>query len=427
MAKPVKKKIESTLKDRIELSEKDVRKAMQENLDFTGFQEKVIIIVEQINKQQHAKFLTRLKQKLIGGVPEIKNINHLDGSIIGRHHPNKTARSLVDDLKKDPTSSVSRLKLINVILEAERTFPLSVYRDIIIQSMIPVYLGDIALGTVGMVLKTYRLYLDKMGNILKQQMLTLRSKQLKNANLGKVDFKDRLGPENVVERTYIMELKIAQELLDRSAELMKVLSTRMTVSFNMDELNQLSNKERAMSGFFSTETSEADDSKRKQLLLKKLLIIIDILKQIPVLHSIGLKLVDKMKEIDDKLNYAHVLEGRIHMQALQYYLMRIEAGDYSMMEKLFPTYKKVIACYKKAMSLTSKTTVTKADLPVLSEFANATHYGYVHRDLFKITREGVLDLLRQGKEAIDDAVVIDPNLVRLQSRLIYSITESMEG
>ena len=86
-------------------------------------------------------------------------------------------------------------------------------------------------------------------------------------------------------------------------------------------------------------------------------------------------------------------------------------------------YNLAIVAYRKALKLTSKTTPKKADLPVLTEFGNVTHYGFIHRDLMRFTKDGVANLVRLGKETVDSAVTIDESFVPQQKRLESSLNQ----
>ena len=75
------------------------------------------------------------------------------------------------------------------------------------------------------------------------------------------------------------------------------------------------------------------------------------------------------------------------------------------------------------MKLVSKTAPKKADLPVLTEFANLTFYGFIHRDLMRFTKDGVLGLVKLGKEAADAAVTVDESFAPLQKRIEKSLNQ----
>jgi hypothetical protein len=111
------------------------------------------------------------------------------------------------------------------------------------------------------------------------------------------------------------------------------------------------------------------------------------------------------------------------MQALKYQLLRVESGDRTARDNMAPVYNLAIVAYRKAMKLISKSTPIKADLPVLTEFGNITHYGFIHRDLMRFTEEGVKTLVKLGKDSVDAAVTVDESFVPLQKRLESSLNQ----
>ena len=88
-----------------------------------------------------------------------------------------------------------------------------------------------------------------------------------------------------------------------------------------------------------------------------------------------------------------------------------------------PTFNKGLVAFRKAMKLVSKTAPKKSDLPVLTEFANLSFYGFIHRDLMRFSKDGVMNLVKLGKEAADAAVTVDPSFTPLQKRIEKSINQ----
>ena len=70
-----------------------------------------------------------------------------------------------------------------------------------------------------------------------------------------------------------------------------------------------------------------------------------------------------------------------------------------------------------------QTTPKKSDIPVLTEFGNLTHYGFIHRDLMRFTEDGVMNLVKLGKDSVDAAVTVDESFVPLQKRLESSLAQ----
>ena len=196
----------------------------------------------------------------------------------------------------------------------------------------------------------------------------------------------------------------------------------MNSTLSHEEIEELTAEGKASSSFFGGSAEKANPNKQN-MIIGKAVQAIEMLKQIPLLQGAGLDLAKQLGRIDNKLTYPLVMEGRIQMQILKYELLRIESGDATSRENMANVYNLAIVAYRKALKLTSKTTPKKADLPVLTEFGNVTHYGFIHRDLMRFTKDGVANLVRLGKETVDSAVTIDESFVPLQKRLESSLNQ----
>jgi hypothetical protein len=218
------------------------------------------------------------------------------------------------------------------------------------------------------------------------------------------------------------EIQIAEALIDNCETIIQRVKTKMTSTLSHEEIEELTSKEKTSSSFFSGESEKVNPNKQN-MIISKAVQAIEMLKQIPLLHGAGLDLAQQLGQIDNKLTYPLVMEGRIQMQALKYQFLRIESGDRSARENMAPVYNLAVVAYRKALKLTSKTTPKKSDLPVLTEFGNLTHYGFIHRDLMRFTEDGVMNLVKLGKDSVDAAVTVDESFVPLQKRLESSLAQ----
>ena len=114
------------------------------------------------------------------------------------------------------------------------------------------------------------------------------------------------------------------------------------------------------------------------------------------------------------------------MQALKFIQMRVENGDRVARENMAPVFNRAVVAYRKALKLVPKSSPKKADIPVLTEFGNLTHYGFMHRDLMRFTEDGIRALVLLGKESLDAAVTIDDSFEPLQKRLEVSLLQLNE-
>tara|TARA_B100000953_G_scaffold5526_1_gene4872 strand:+ start:831 stop:2081 length:1251 start_codon:yes stop_codon:yes gene_type:complete len=388
------------------------------NVNFINFQRQLRGIIKDIKEHKKKVGL----KKLFGSKHENMHVN---GSILLKDAPNnKEIVKYVKQLDKEPSNVESRLMLVNAVLAASKDHSLSAHLNLMLQAAIPIYLGDINATILQIVVYTYRSYLEGLNNIHKQNMMAIKSTVLKNVNMSGIHVSD----EDLVD-THVRdgeslktEIQIAESLIENCEPVIQSIKTKMTSSLSHEEIEELTAEGKASSSFFGGGEEKVNPNKQN-MIISKAVQAIEMLKQIPLLQGAGLDLAKQLGRIDSKLTYPLVMEGRIQMQALKYQLLRIESGDRTARENMAPVYNLAIVAYRKALKLTSKSTPKKADLPVLTEFGNITHYGYIHRDLMRFTEEGVKTLVKLGKDAVDAAVTVDDSFVPLQKRLESSLTQ----
>ena len=388
------------------------------NVNFINFQRQLRGIIKDIKEHKKKVGL----KKLFGSKHENMHVN---GSILLKDAPdNKEIVKYVKQLDKEPSNVESRLMLVNAVLAASKDHPLSAHLNLMLQAAIPIYLGDINPTILQIVVHTYRSYLERLGNIHKQNMMAIKSTVLKNVNMSGIHVSD----EDLVD-THVRdgeslktEIQMAESLIENCEPVIQSIKTKMTSSLSHEEIEELTAEGKASSSFFGGGEEKVNPNKQN-MIIGKAVQAIEMLKQIPLLQGAGLDLAKQLGRIDSKLTYPLVMEGRIQMQALKYQLLRIESGDRTARENMAPVYNLAIVAYRKALKLTSKSTPKKADLPVLTEFGNITHYGFIHRDLMRFTEEGVKTLVKLGKDSVDAAVTVDDSFVPLQKRLESSLTQ----
>ena len=127
------------------------------NVNFMKFQKQLREIILDI-KAHNKK--TGLK-KMFGGKPENTQVN---GSILTKETPeNKEITKHIKHLEKEPRNVESRLMLINAVMHARKDHSLVTHLNLMLQSAIPIYLGDITPTIMQMVVHTYRSYLECLG------------------------------------------------------------------------------------------------------------------------------------------------------------------------------------------------------------------------------------------------------------------------
>lgn len=401
------------------------------NLNFVKIQRQVIQAAEEVKKLRNFSFMMKMRKTILATDSSDKG-THIDGSIIGIQIKSKAVSSLVSKISSDLTSSAARVKLVRTVMQDKRDFPLSLYRNLMIQAALTIYLGDITPATLQIAGQTYRLYLEKIISTHKKGLLVVQSKQLKNVNLDVISVKDLIKMEEDEEREIdeneklvIQEIKITLKLLEYIDSLDEDTRDSITMTIHLDELNDLSSKHRVNSLFAVSESTESTKNKH-MLIVRKTLVALEVIKRIPVLHPIGLKIIAKLQEIDSKLPLPYLIEARFHMQALRILTLRIVMKEFSARPSLTPTFNKAIVAYHKALKRALLSNPKRTDIIVLSEFAQVSYYAYERRKILNLANHGVLKILEMGKKAVD--VLAPSNRVYIkQQKDILSALKKMKN
>ena len=397
------------------------------SLNFKKIQRQILQAVEDVNNFSNSSFMLKMRKTIMSADTGTKGA-HVDGSIIGNLADNAEVSALVSKIASDPVSTVARVKLVRSVMHDKRDFPLSFYRNLLIQATLTIYLGNITPATLQIAGQTYRLYLEKIITTHKKNMLVVHSKQLKNVNLDVISIKDLIkaddeGEEEVDENEamVIQEIKITLKLLEYTDSLDEDTRGSITMSMQMDELTS---KHRVKS-LFGGIGGGADSAKNKHaLVVRKTLAALEVMKRIPVLHPVGLKIVAKLQEIDSKLPLPYLMEARVHMQALRILTLRLVMRDLTARPSMTPTFNKAIVAYHKALKRSSFLNPKRGDITVLSEFAQISYYAYEQRKMLSLANHGVLKILEMGKKAID--VLAPSNRAYLnQQKQIQAALKSM--
>ena len=377
------------------------------SLDFKKIQRQILKATDDVKKLSNSSFMLKMRKTILSSDSDTMG-THVDASIIGNEANNAEISSLVSKIASDPFSTAARVKLVRSVIHDKRDFPLSFYRNLLIQAAITIYLGHITPATLQIAGQTYRLYLDKIISTHKKNLLVVQSKQLKNVNLDIISIKDLIKADEEDEEKdideneamVIQEIKITLKLLEYTDSLDEDTRGSITMSMQMDELDELTSKHRVKSLF-----GGADSAKNKHtLVVRKTLAALEVMKRIPVLHPIGLKIVGKLQVIDSKLPLPYLMEARLHMQVLRILTLRVVMRDLTARSSMTPTFNKAIVAYHKALKRSSFTNPKRGDITVLSEFAQIAYYAYEQRKMLSLANHGVLKILEMGKKAVDALV-----------------------
>ena len=398
-------------------------------LDFVKIEKEIIRTTEEVKKLSGASFIIKMRKKILPYDSDEKG-SHLDASIIGNLVKSSSVSSIVSKIGSSPKLSLERVKLVRaVMLDDKGDSALSLYRNLMIQAALTIYLGDITPATLQITGQTYRLYLEKIISTHKKNLLVVQSKQLKNVNLDVISVNDLISKDEEEELqehelVAIQEMKLTLKLLEYAESLDEDTRGSITMSMHLDELDALFSKKKVR-GLFGG-SGNADTVKNKHLLVvRKTLAAVEVMKRIPILHPIGMKIISKLQAFDNKLALPYLMEARLHMQALRFLSLRVLMDDYSARPAMTPTFNKAIVAYHKSLKRSSFTNPKRGDITVLAEFAQVSFYAYQHRKMLNLANHGVLKILEMGKKTLD-ALVPNNRVYLGQQKQIMKAIDSLK-
>ena len=397
-------------------------KSSVDHLHFGLIQQELIMITEEIRKQHQLSVMDRLKDLIFQEEEEDPQFqDQVDGSVLSKKLGTRDASQISSDLKSNPASLPKRVQLVRMVLNSKAALNMKDYRNLLLQACLPIYIGHITPLHLQLCGQVYRLYLKKVVQFSKKKMLTVRSKQLGGLNVNRISMQDLLKSvqdgEESEDSQLISEIKYAHYLLDHSKDLIKLMRSRITIPVDLSELNEYSPEVAEALKFLGDIHSGRVIPDKHAMLSRKIVAILDVMKEIYPLHAISLKISHRMQAIEDKMPQAFMMEGRIRMEALKLLILKMRSGDASSKAGLKPGFKQILESYKKALKRASVRNPQSQDIPVLSEFVQMTLFAQTHRILLEIELGRMRQLLEAAQKACHALVRADGHHLLLQERL----------
>ena len=392
------------------------------HLHFGQIQQELIMITEEINKQHQLSVVDKLKDLIFQEVDEdLRFQEHVDGSSLSKKINTREASQVGNDLKSNPASLPKRIELIRLVLNSKTGLNLKDYRNLLIQACLPIYIGHITPYHLQLCGQVFRLYLKKVIQFSKKKMLTVRSNQLGGLNVNRISMHELLKSvqegEESEDSQLISEIKYAHYLLDHSKDLIKLMRSKITIPVDLSELNQHEPDVSGQQHFLGNIDSGRVIPDKKAMLSRKVVAVLDVMKEIYPLHAISLRITHRMQGIEDKMPQAFMMEGRIRMEALKLSILKMRSGDASSRLGLKPTFNQILETYRKALKRASIRNPQSQDIPVLSEFIQMTLFAQTHRILLEIDLGKMRQLLEAAQKACFALVRADGHYRLLQERL----------
>ncbi|MEK9973310.1 MAG: hypothetical protein VW876_07710, partial [Deltaproteobacteria bacterium] len=332
----------------------------------------------------------------------------------------KEINKLVSQLSGDPQNQAIRMQMVGRALQMEGRPQLEVARALLIHSCLPFYWGEVTGPAVQMLLRTFKLYLERILQIHKEKMMAIQSNVLKGVNLSGIEVnEDDMEDSGVGNRAgMMMEIKICEGLLEKINEASTTLQNKMGVSLSKYELDLALGKGGG-GGMFGSEGSDINVEQVQGIVTTKIMHSIDMIKLIPMMNSAGLSLAEKMKEIESSNSKKPSKADDTFMQLILE-CPTITAGTpwEVALTSAAPPFNAAVVAYRRSMNTVSQSLPKKQDLPALAEFANLTYYGYINRQIMRLDKEGLKKLLQAGKDAADAAMTVDESYAPMQARLL---------
>ena len=397
-------------------------KSSVDHLHFGLIQQELIMITEEIRKQHQLSVMDRLKDLIFQEEEEDPQFqDQVDGSVLSKKLGTRDASQISSDLKSNPASLPKRVQLVRMVLNSKAALNMKDYRNLLLQACLPIYIGHITPLHLQLCGQVYRLYLKKVVQFSKKKMLTVRSKQLGGLNVNRISMQDLLKSvqdgEESEDSQLISEIKYAHYLLDHSKDLIKLMRSRITIPVDLSELNEYRPEVAEALKFLGDIHSGRVIPDKHAMLSRKIVAILDVMKEIYPLHAISLKISHRMQAIEDKMPQAFMMEGRIRMEALKLLILKMRSGDASSRAGLKPGFKQILESYKKALKRASVRNPQSQDIPVLSEFVQMTLFAQTHRILLEIELGRMRQLLEAAQKACHALVRADGHHHLLQERL----------
>tara|TARA_B100000959_G_scaffold284017_1_gene354441 strand:- start:1466 stop:2764 length:1299 start_codon:yes stop_codon:yes gene_type:complete len=397
-------------------------KPFLDHLQFGQIQQELIMITEEIRKQHELSVVDRLKDLIFQEEDEDPRFQeHVDGSSLSKKLGTRESNQLSSDLRSNPASLPKRVELVRLILNSKPALNMKDYRNLLLQSCLPIYIGHITPYHLQLCGQVFRLYLKKVIQFSKKKMLTVRSKQLGGLNVNRISMHDLLKSvqegEESEDSQLISEIKYAHYLLDHSKDLIKLMRSRITIPVDLCELNEHIPEVAEQRKFLGNILSGRVIPDKKAMLSRKVVAVLDVMKEIYPLHAISLRITQRMQEIEDKMPQAFMMEGRIRMEALKLSILKMRSGDVSSRTGLRPSFSQILDTYRKALKRASVRNPQPQDIPVLSEFVQMTLFAQTHRILLEIDLGRMRQLLEASQKACHALVRADGHYRLLQERL----------
>lgn len=384
------------------------------HLEFGPIQADLIQITSDIQRLHQRSVVDRLRG-LFGEEEVLAEVTvaHLNGrDLLPFQADSRESESWVRQLEDDPAFTEPRLKLVLTALSSRHKGTFQDYRNLLIQACLPLYIGHITPKHLQVAVQAYRLYLKMVYTFGKKKILTVRSSQLKGVNVDMISMQDLMkstqGAEGTPEANLVREVECAVRLMDLSRNLMKNLQASFSIPLDLSMLNQYDPKPSEARQFLGDIHSSRIIPDKKALLSRKVVAVLEVIKEVYPLHALALRVAERMQAIEPKNPIPFLMEGRTRLEALRMLLLRLRCGDTTVDEAVRPTLLRVIEAYYRSVKRTTLRQPSQSDVPILMEFAQVALFTHKQRRVASIPHEQMVPLLNFAQKAMKGVVQVEP-------------------
>ena len=156
-----------------------------------------------------------------------------------------------------------------------------------LQAAIPIYLGDVTQTYLMVVVHAYKNYHEKLMNLHKQNMMSIRSSVLKNVNMSGIDVSDEDQDDTNIKNTESMmtEIQVSEALIERTDEILNNIKTKMSTSLSREEIEEVSSTGKAAASFFGGGGDDSQNTQKQNMVISKSVQVLSMLSPVPLLQG----------------------------------------------------------------------------------------------------------------------------------------------
>jgi hypothetical protein len=383
------------------------------HINFGKIQQHLVGLTEEVRRIHKQSLVDKLRGFLFSADEE-ENLEHagqLTGRVLLPLLEERQAKGWIDALESDPAVLTPRIQLIHAALASRKKANFNVYRDLLIQASLPIYIGHVTPRNLQFAVQAYQRYLNRLIHFGKHKIVALRSKQLGRVNIDRLSIKDlvdgsdedELDPEHQVIG---QEMRCANRMVRQGGNLMKRLKAGFTIPLDLSDLNR-QDPRIFEGGFLGDVEANRVVPDKEALLARKVAATLEFIREVPSLHSLGLMVASRMQETEPHSAQSYLMEARIRLEATRLYILRYEHGDPTARPGIPPTFRQAFNAFRKGLQLIKIDQPKDQDLSAMGEYMDLVQFVHVHRPLLMITHEALQQMIRVAHKAMHAAAERD--------------------